>query len=78
MQFRRGDTVRVALKSSYRHELNGLIGVVRAVYDYGVDVELGSDPAGIQKVIGTGGVTGPAVPGTIRRMFQFNELEHVE
>ena len=41
---RRGDRVQVKLNSCYRYYLNGLIGEVTCVLDYGAVVALDSDP----------------------------------
>lgn len=74
--FKRGDRVKINLKSSYRHYLDGLEGTVTAVYFHGLAVALESDPAGIQKIMGAGGQTGPVVNNP-QRVFQFNEIEKI-
>lgn len=71
---RRGDRVQVKLNSCYRYYLNGLIGEVTCVLDYGAVVALDSDPAVQQKVIEPAGRAGPKNPTRPQRIFQFNEL----
>ena len=74
---RRGDRVRISMKGSYRYYLHGLEGRVTQVLHHGVIVALDNDPGKHQKVMGVGGVTGPAIPGVAQRTFQFQEVEKV-
>ena len=74
MQIRRGNRVRVTLHNSYRHYLNGLEGVVKAVYYHGVAVALESPPVVLQKIIDHG-IAGPVMPNQPVYVFQFNEVE---
>ena len=75
---RKGEKVRVKLDSSYRYYLNGLVGTVMTVMDHGVIVALGSDPAELQKVLGTGGGVGPKILRPVLREFQFHEVERID
>lgn len=75
LNFRCGDRVRIKLNGCYRYYLDGLEGIVAAVYHDSVLVNVESDPAGLQRVVAPGGATGPTIPRPIQRRFQFNELE---
>ncbi len=75
---RRGTRVRVKDTGSYRHYLRGLVGTVTQVLHHGCIVALDNDPVKQQKVIGVGGVTGPAVPNLAQRQFLFNEVEKID
>jgi len=78
MNLRRGERVRVRINGSYRYFLNGLEGVVKAVYYHGAAVVLESPPIVLQKIIAPGGATGPVVPHQPVYVFQFSELERVQ
>jgi hypothetical protein len=73
-QLRRGDRIRIQLSGSYRHYLNGLTGRVTQVLHHGVIVALDNDPVLVQRVMGTGGSTGPKNPTLPQRQFMFNEV----
>lgn len=76
-QFRRGDRIRIIEKGAYRYYLRGLLGEVTQVLHHGLIVALDNDPAIHQKVMGAGGVTGPAIPNRAQRQFMFHEVEKV-